>query len=29
MYDAIVTLVEITDRVLDTYNNNERWVLKR
>jgi hypothetical protein len=29
MYDAIVTLVEIIDRVLDTYNNNEGWVVKK
>jgi hypothetical protein len=29
MYDAIVTLVEITDRLFNTYNNNERWVVKK
>ncbi len=29
MYDAIVALVEIVDRVLDIYNTNERWVVKK
>ncbi len=28
MSDAIITLAHITDRVLDTYNTNERWVVK-
>jgi hypothetical protein len=28
MYDARVTLVEIANRVLDTYNTNEGWVVK-
>jgi len=29
MFDAKVALVEIVDKVLDTYNTNERWVVKR
>ncbi len=29
MSDAIVTLVIIADRVLNTYNTNERWVVKK
>jgi hypothetical protein len=27
MLDAIITLVNIVDKVLDTYNTNERWLL--
>jgi len=29
MSDAIITLVNIIDRVLDTYNTNEGWVVKK
>jgi hypothetical protein len=29
MSDAWVTSVDITDRVPNTYNNNERWVVKK
>ncbi len=29
MLDAIVALVDIVDRVLNTYNTNERWFVKK
>jgi hypothetical protein len=29
MLNARVALVDITNRVLDTYNTNERWVVKK
>jgi hypothetical protein len=29
MFDAKVALANIVDRVLDTYNTNERWVVKK
>jgi hypothetical protein len=29
MSNARITLVDITDRILDTYNTNERWVVKK
>jgi hypothetical protein len=29
MLDARITLVDITNRVLDIYNTNERWVVKK
>jgi hypothetical protein len=29
MLDAIITLVNIVDKVLDTYNTNERWLVKK
>jgi hypothetical protein len=29
MLDAKVTLANIVDRILDTYNNNEKWVVKK
>jgi hypothetical protein len=29
MFDAKVTLVEIANIVLDTYNTNEGWVVKK
>jgi hypothetical protein len=29
MFDARVTLVEIANKVLDTYNTNEGWVVKK
>jgi hypothetical protein len=29
MFNAKVTLVDITDRVPNTYNTNERWVVKK
>jgi hypothetical protein len=29
MFDARITLEDITNRVLDTYNTNERWVVKK
>jgi hypothetical protein len=29
MFDAIVALANIANRVLNTYNNNERWVVKK
>jgi hypothetical protein len=29
MSDAIITLAEIVDKALDTYNTNEGWVVKR
>jgi hypothetical protein len=28
MSNAIMALVDIVDRILDTYNVNERWVVK-
>jgi hypothetical protein len=29
MFDAIITLAKIVNRGLDTYNTNERWVVKK
>jgi hypothetical protein len=29
MSNAKVALVNIADKVLDTYNTNERWVIKK
>jgi hypothetical protein len=29
MYDVRVALADIKDRVLDIYNTNERWVVKK
>jgi hypothetical protein len=29
MFDAIVALANIANRVLNTYNTNERWVVKK
>jgi hypothetical protein len=29
MFDAKVTLVDIINRVLNTYNTNEGWVVKK
>jgi hypothetical protein len=29
MFDARVTLADITNKVLDIYNNNEGWVVKK
>jgi hypothetical protein len=29
MFNAKVTLADITDRVPNTYNTNERWVVKK
>ncbi len=29
MSDARITLVDIVDRVPDTYNTNERWIVKK
>jgi len=29
MFDAIVALVDITYRIFDIYNSNERWVVKK
>jgi hypothetical protein len=29
MLNAKVALIDIVDRVLDTYNTNERWVVKK
>jgi hypothetical protein len=29
MFNAIVALVDITNRVPDTYNTNEGWVVKK
>jgi hypothetical protein len=29
MFNAKVTLTDITNRVFDTYNTNERWVVKK
>jgi hypothetical protein len=29
MIDARVTLANITNRVLNTYNTNEKWVVKK
>jgi hypothetical protein len=29
MFDAKVTLTKIVDRVLDIYNTNEGWVVKK
>jgi hypothetical protein len=29
MFDAIITLAKILDKVLDIYNTNERWVVKK
>jgi hypothetical protein len=29
MFDARVILADIANRVLDTYNTNERWVVKK
>ncbi len=29
MFDAKVTLVKITNKILNIYNTNERWVLKK
>jgi len=29
MFDAKVTLVEIANEFFDTYNTNERWVVKK
>ncbi len=29
MSDARIIVVNIADRVLDTYNTNERWVVKK
>ncbi len=29
MFDAKVALAKIVDRVLDTYNTNEGWVVKK
>jgi len=29
MSDVKVALAKVTDRVLDIYNNNERWVVKK
>jgi hypothetical protein len=29
MSNAKVALVDIADKVLDTYNTNERWVVKK
>ncbi len=29
MFDAIVALVDIADRIFDIYNTNEGWVVKK
>jgi len=29
MSDVRIALAEITDRILDIYNTNERWVVKK
>jgi hypothetical protein len=29
MLDSRITLANIVDRVFDTYNTNERWVVKK
>jgi hypothetical protein len=29
MFDAKVTLAKIVNRILDTYNTNEGWVVKK
>ncbi len=29
MFNAIITLTILVDRVPDTYNTNERWVVKK
>ncbi len=29
MFNAWITLADITNRVPDTYNTNERWVVKK
>jgi hypothetical protein len=29
MFDVKITLANIVDRVLNTYNTNDRWVVKR
>jgi hypothetical protein len=29
MFDVKIALAEIADRVPDTYNTNERWVVKK
>ncbi len=29
MFDARITLAHIIDRVPDTYNTNERWLVKK
>jgi hypothetical protein len=29
MFDARITLANIVNRVLDTYNTNEGWVVKK
>jgi hypothetical protein len=29
MFDAKVALIDITNRILDTYNTNEGWVTKK
>jgi hypothetical protein len=29
MFNAIITLIDIADRILDIYNTNEGWVVKK